>query len=56
MGGERLIYDALEQAAKTPLRYSEPLHQMIGKEVARDYLCYVLQTTRPARSKDNRQH
>ena len=45
MGGERLVYDALEQAVKTPLRYGEPLHEMIGTAVAQDYLCYVLQTT-----------
>jgi uncharacterized protein Yka (UPF0111/DUF47 family) len=44
LGGERLVYDALEQAVKTPLRYGEPLHEMIGKDVAQDYLCYVLQT------------
>lgn len=45
LGGERLVYDALEQAVKTPLRYGEPLHEMIGKDVAQDYLCYVLQMT-----------
>ncbi|MBB6254709.1 DUF47 family protein [Nitrospirillum iridis] len=45
LGGERLVYDALEQAVKTPLRYGEPLHEMIGKDVARDYLRFVLQTT-----------
>ena len=45
LGGERLVYDALEQAVKTPLRYGEPLHEMIGADVAQDYLCYVLQTT-----------
>jgi hypothetical protein len=45
MGGERLVYDALEQAVKTPLRYGEPLHEMIGADVAEDYLQYVLQTT-----------
>jgi uncharacterized protein Yka (UPF0111/DUF47 family) len=44
LGGERLVYDALEQAVKTPLRYGEPLHEMIGVDVAEDYLCYVLQT------------
>jgi hypothetical protein len=44
LGGERLVYDALEQAVKIPLRYGEPLHEMIGKDVAHDYLCYVLQT------------
>ncbi|HUN46383.1 MAG TPA: DUF47 family protein [Stellaceae bacterium] len=45
LGGERLIYDALEQAVKTPLRYGEPLHEMIGDDVARDYLRFVLQIT-----------
>ncbi|HYM04544.1 MAG TPA: DUF47 family protein [Stellaceae bacterium] len=45
LGGERLIYDALEQAVKTPLRYGEPLHEMIGADVARDYLRFVLQIT-----------
>lgn len=48
LGGERLIYDALEQAVKTPLRYGEPLHEMIGTEVARDYLQFVLQLTATA--------
>ncbi|HXZ01525.1 MAG TPA: DUF47 family protein [Stellaceae bacterium] len=43
LGGERLIYDALEQAVKTPLRYGQPLHEMIGAEVAQDYLRFVLQ-------------
>lgn len=43
LGGERLVYDALEQAVKTPLRYGEPLHEMIGADVAQDYLRFVLQ-------------
>lgn len=43
LGGERLIYDALEQAVKTPLRYGEPLHEMIGAAVASEYLRFVLQ-------------
>jgi len=45
LGGERLVYDALEQAVRTPLHYGEPLYEMIGTDVAQDYLCYVLQTT-----------
>lgn len=45
LGGERLVYDALERAVRTPLRYGEPLHAMIGTEAAQDYLCYVLQAT-----------
>ena len=44
LGGERLIYDALEQAVRTPLRYGEKLHEMIGIEAARDYLRFVLET------------
>jgi uncharacterized protein Yka (UPF0111/DUF47 family) len=43
LGGERLIYDALEQAVKAPLRYGEQLHEMLGAEVAREYLRFVLQ-------------
>ena len=45
LGGERLIYDALEQAVRTPLRYGEKLHEMIGIEAARNYLRFVLETT-----------
>ena len=44
LGGERLIYDALEQAVRTPLRYGEKLHEMIGIEAARNYLRFVLET------------
>jgi len=45
LGGERLIYEAIEQAVKTPLRYGEPLTEMLGGEVARDYLRFVLEIT-----------
>jgi len=44
LGGERLVFDALEQAVRTPLRYGEPLHEMLGAEAAADYLRFVLQT------------
>ena len=43
LGGERLVYDALERAVRTPLRYGEPLHEMIGAEAARDFLRFVLE-------------
>jgi uncharacterized protein Yka (UPF0111/DUF47 family) len=43
LGGERLIYEALEQAVRTPLRYGEPLHEMLGAEAARDFLRFVLE-------------
>jgi uncharacterized protein Yka (UPF0111/DUF47 family) len=45
LGGERLVYDALERAVRTPLRYGEPLHEMIGAEGARDFLRFVLEAT-----------
>jgi len=43
LGGERLVYGALERAVRTPLRYGEPLHEMIGAEAAREFLCFVLE-------------
>jgi hypothetical protein len=43
--GERFAYDMLEEGVKTPLRYGKPLHEMIGTEVAQDYVFYLLQTT-----------
>ena len=45
LGGEHLIYDALESAMRTPLHHGEPLHEMIGGNEARDYLRFVLETT-----------
>ena len=32
LGGERLIYDAVELAAKVPARYGEPLIDVLGRE------------------------
>ena len=45
LGGERLVYDALERAVRTPLRYGEPLHEMIGADAAREFLRFVLEAT-----------
>lgn len=45
LGGERLIYGALESAVRTPLRYGEPLHEMIGMDAARDFLRFALEAT-----------
>ena len=45
LGGERLIYDALELSPQVPLRYGEPLHQILGKEKTREYLQWVLKTS-----------
>lgn len=44
LGGERLIYDALELSSRAPLRYGEPLHQILGREKTREYLQWVLKT------------
>lgn len=45
LGGDRLIYAALDLAARVPLRYGEPLHQILGREKTMEYLSWVLGTT-----------
>ena len=42
LGGDRLIYAALDLAARVPLRYGEPLHQILGREKTMEYLSWVL--------------
>ena len=42
LGGEKLIYDGLEMAARVPLRYGEPLHQILGREKTIEYFQWVL--------------
>ena len=42
LGGSKLIYEALEMAA--PLRYREPLHEILGADQALDYVEWVLRT------------
>ncbi len=32
LGGERLVYDAVERAAKVPARYGEPLTDVLGRD------------------------
>ena len=44
LGGDRMIFSALELAAKVPLKYGEPLHQLLGQERTADYLKWVLKT------------
>jgi hypothetical protein len=41
LGGDKLIYGALENAARIPLRYGEPLHQILGTEKSVEYLQWV---------------
>jgi uncharacterized protein Yka (UPF0111/DUF47 family) len=44
LGGDKIIYGALELAARVPLRYGEPLHQLLGRERSVEYLMWVLKT------------
>lgn len=44
LGGERLIYEALELSSSIPLQYGEPLHEILGKEQTMEYLLFVLRT------------
>lgn len=41
LGGERLLYEALELARPTPLRYGERLHEVLGAQAAYEYLQFV---------------
>jgi len=44
LGGEKVIYEALELASRVPLRYGEPLHQILGREKTVEYFEWVLKT------------
>jgi hypothetical protein len=43
LGGEQLIFGALELAYRAPLPYGEPLYQIIGSERTTEYFQWVLQ-------------
>ncbi len=45
LGGERLVYDAIEKTPKTHLRYGEQFYEVLGRERAIDFLKYVLKNT-----------
>lgn len=42
IGGERLVYEAIEFARQTPLRYGERLDETLGADAAFEYLQFVL--------------
>ncbi len=42
LGGERLVYEAMEFAQRTPLRYGERLYEALGAEAAFDFLQFVI--------------
>ncbi len=44
LGGEQLIYQAIDYAAKARLPYGEPLHEVLGRGRAVEYLKFVLRT------------
>ena len=44
LGGDKIIYAALDLAATAPLRYGEPLHQLLGRERTTEYMAWVLRT------------
>ena len=44
LGGERLIYEAIEFAQQPPLRYGERLYEVLGRDGAVDFLKFVLRT------------
>lgn len=44
LGGERLIYDTLEAAGTTPVRYGERLDRVLGRDTVVDHMRFVLRT------------
>ena len=44
MGGERLIYDALELASPVPARYGEPLRDVLGIDTTIDVLRFAIRS------------
>jgi uncharacterized protein Yka (UPF0111/DUF47 family) len=43
LGGENLIYQAIEYAAKSVMHYGQPLHEVLGRDRAIIYLRFVLE-------------
>lgn len=42
MGGERLVFDAVEQAGRTPARYGEQLRDVLGNEATIEFLRFTI--------------
>jgi uncharacterized protein Yka (UPF0111/DUF47 family) len=45
LGGERLVYDAVELAAKIPARYGEPLRDVLGPDATLEVVRFALQAS-----------
>jgi hypothetical protein len=43
LGGEKLIYQAIEYAAKSAMHYGQPMHEVLGRDQAITYLRFVLE-------------
>ena len=43
LGGERLVFDAVELAAKVPARYGEPLVEVLGRDATLEVTRFALQ-------------
>lgn len=41
LGGERLVYEAIEGASPTPVRYGQRLDELLGRDAAVDFLRFV---------------
>jgi len=48
LGGERLVYEAIEHASPVPLHYGQRLDEILGREAAVDFLQFVLRVTAEA--------
>lgn len=42
LGGEQLVFESLEMASRIPIKYGEPLYQIIGREKTMDFFKWVL--------------
>ncbi len=45
LGGERLVYEAVEHATPSPIRYGQRLDEVLGREEAVAFLKFVLRVT-----------
>jgi hypothetical protein len=45
LGGERLVYEAIESASPSPLRYGQRLDEILGRRPAIEFLQFMLRAT-----------
>jgi hypothetical protein len=45
LGGDRLIFEAIEHASPSPVRYGQRLDEVLGKEAVAEFLQFVLRVT-----------